>query len=180
MKLTQNKFLTDEEIKLLKWQLKQEDNQTHVLMVEMAMFSGARSAEILEITKADVSHGCVTIRGKKGGNDRTVPLPPSFFQKLKKFIKSFDDGDRIFPYTTQMFRYIWKKLSPNKNKSLHCLRHTMGAKLYNNCEDIHAVKTLLGHKNIQNTMVYLDYVEGNKKLKQSIKGMWSNKLDSAA
>ena len=180
MNLTQNKFLTDTEIKELKRNLKNEKNQVHVLMIELAMFTGARSAEILEVTTDDFPGAAVVIHGKKNSKNRTVPLPPAFAEKLAKFVKTIEPGAKLFPVSTRQFRKIWQKLTPNKEKSLHSLRHTMGVKLYNNCEDLHTVQTMLGHKGVQNTMVYLDYVEGNKKLKKSIKGMWSNKLDHVA
>lgn len=179
--MTQNKFLTDEELKQLRMNLKNTSNSFHVLLVEFALYTGARQSEILEVATNQLNNnGTVTIFGKKGSNDKTIPLPPMFFQKLKKHASTVASGELLFPIQTRMFRHIWSLVTPNKNKGLHSLRHTMGVKLYNNCENIHAVKTMLGHKNIQNTMVYLDYVESSKKLKTSIKGMWSNKLDNAA
>lgn len=180
MNFTQNKFLNDEEIRQLRNNLATEKNPFYVLVIEAALYTGARSAEILEITTCDINKGMVTIRGKKNSNDRTVPLPAAYFKKLQAHAKTCEAGSRIFNITTRTFRRIWNLVRPSVNKTLHSLRHTMGVKLYNNCEDIHAVKTMLGHKNVQNTMTYLDYVEGNKKLKTSIKGMWSNKLDQSA
>jgi len=180
MNLTQNKFLTDKELKDLKINLSNESNKVHVLMVELALFTGARSAEILAVTTDDFNGETVVIHGKKNSNDRTVPLPKNFVFKLKEYMKNISEGEHIFPVSTRQFRNVWKKLTPNKGKSLHSLRHTHGVKLYNNCEDLHTVKTVLGHKNVKNTMVYLDYVEGNKKVKKAISGMWSKKLDHAA
>jgi len=180
MKLTQTKFLTDDELDQLRKNLAMTRNQFHVLLVEFALFTGARSAEIVEVRTSDLNNnGTVTIKGKKGSNDKTVPLPPAFFQRLKKYVSTIKNGGNIFPVSTRMFRKIWANVTPNKDKSLHSLRHTMGVKLYNNCEDIHAVKTMLGHKNISSSMVYLDFIEGNRKLKNSIKNMWNKKLDVA-
>lgn len=180
MNLTRNKFLTDDELKQLKWNLKHERNQFHILLVEFALYTGARSAEIVEVVKEDLSKGTVTIYGKKNSNDRTILLPPAFFKRLETYVKTLENGRKLFPITTRAFRKIWCKVTPNRAKTLHSLRHTMGVKLYNNCSDIHVVRTILGHKSISNTMCYLEYVDSIKKQKQSIAGMWNKKLDNVA
>lgn len=181
MQLSQKKFLTDDEITQLLKNLKTVKNQLHVMAVKFALYTGARSAEVLEVTTSDLhANGSVYIIGKKNSNDKTVPLPRPFFERLRKYAKTLPAGSKLFPIKTRMFRHIWALVTPNKEKSLHCLRHTMGVKLYNNCEDVHAVKTVMGHKAISSSMRYLEFVESNKKLKSSIKGMWSNKLDSVS
>lgn len=179
--LTQNKFLTDNEIKELKRNLSWTKNRVHVMMIEFALYTGARQSEILEVVARDLNDdGTVIIHGKKGSNNRSVPLPANFYSRLKAFVKGLEANDKIFPVATRTFRHVWKQVTPNKLKSLHCLRHTMGVKLYNNCESIHTVKYFLGHKSITNSMVYLDFVESSRKAKKSINGMWSRKLDVAA
>ena len=175
--LTQNKFLSDKELDQLRMNLKNERNKVHVLMVELALFTGARSAEILEVKTEDFNGKTVVIYGKKNSNNRTIPLSPAFAEKLSKYVKGLEEGSLLFPVSTRQFRKVWKKLTPNNNKSLHCLRHTNGVKLYNNCESLHTVKTMLGHVAISSSMLYLDFIEGDRKLKKAISGMWCNKLD---
>jgi len=38
------------------------------------------------------------------------------------------------------------------------------------------VKAFLGHKVLQNTQVYLDFVLGVRELQKQMRGMWANKI----
>ena len=179
-KLTQNKFLNDGEVQQLLKLCNKHKGKRDSIMLRFALFTGARQAEVLDVKKADFGRGCVTIRGIKGSNNRTAILSPEFFTEISKFMEAMKDGDSLFPITTRTFRHIWQQWSPNRNKSGHCLRHTFGVRLYNNCEDIHLVKTALGHCSIQNTMKYLEFVESQRQMVTAVQGMWEKGLDGAA
>ena len=107
--LTQNKFLSDKELDQLRMNLKNESNKVHVLMVELALFTGARSAEILEVKTEDFNGKTVVIYGKKNSNNRTIPLSPAFAEKLSKYVKGLEEGSLLFPVSTRQFRKVWKK-----------------------------------------------------------------------
>lgn len=166
------KHLNDAELSSLLSKL--TDNSRDSLLIKLVIYTGARSVEALRVTPEDVRDGCVYIKGAKGSANRLVPLPIDYYQTLVAYIRDGEmlQNDRVFPITTRRFRAIWSKYTPNETKGLHSLRHTMGIRHYTKCTDIHATKTLLGHKNIQNTMVYLEYVEGEKKLRETMKGLF--------
>lgn len=166
------KHLNDVELSSLLSKL--SDNSRNSLLIKLVIYTGARSVEALGVTPEDVRDGCVYIRGAKGSANRLVPLPIDYYNSLLAHIQenNVKQGDRVFPITTRRFRAIWSHYTPNETKGLHSLRHTMGIRHYTKCTDIHATKTLLGHKNIQNTMVYLEYVEGEKKLRETMKGLF--------
>lgn len=176
--LTQKKFLTDEEIKKLLETLKRHRGTRDSLVMSLALFSGARSAEVLQVRKQDLMQGSVFIRAVKGSNDRLIPLPPWVYEDLSTFAQDLPNDSPLFPISTRHFRRIWHWYRPCK-KGLHALRHTFGVRAYNNCEDLHAVKGLLGHKAYQSTLVYLNYVQSQRTLRKKVKGMWDKKLDAA-
>lgn len=71
---------------------------------------GLRISELLKLIKADfdLEHKILTIRNhktKKGGIQKTTIMPYDI-AKLKSFLESFDDVERIFPTTrSTMWRY---------------------------------------------------------------------------
>jgi len=171
--MTEEKFLTDKEVEQVLATCKKYKGKRDSILIRLALYTGARGAEILELKKSSLGDCCVSISGKKHGNDRTVPLPKDFFEELTLFCQKQSENDCIFPICTKTFHRIWKQYSPNSNKTSHCLRHTNAVKLYKKSRDIHAVKYLLGHRSLGNTMIYLDFVEGIEKLRETMQGMWA-------
>lgn len=183
MIITQHKFLSDIELKRLLDQCHKHKGERDSIFLRMCLYTGARQSEVLAIRACDFQPYAVTIYGKKKSNDRTIPLDPNFYAEVMLYIQAqgFDKiTDRIFPISTRMARYIWDAYRTNPRKGLHSTRHTTGVKLYNNCKDIKAVKTMLGHKNINNTQIYVDYVEGQEKLRTATVGMWDKPLCETA
>lgn len=171
MSFSENKFLTEEELKKQMDLLNQHQGERDSILLRLILFTGARTAEVIKVRKKDLAGGAVFITAVKKSNNRNVPVPAKFFRELQDYAKDLNDDDLLFPFQTRHVRRIWDQWRVVK-KGAHCLRHTFGVRLYDNRKDIHATKTALGHRNIQNTMVYLDFVEGQEKLKNSIKGMW--------
>ena len=170
--LTQNKFLTDTELKQLKDLLKKNRGHRDALLISMGLFTGARCEEILNIRKRDIKNKTVTIKGAKGSNNRTIPIVnKEFYADLLQYIKHLNNDDRLFNISTRRVRAIWELYRPNSKLGFHCLRHTVGVLLYSSSKDIHAVKTVLGHKSINSTMIYMNFVESNRVLKEVMKGI---------
>ncbi len=180
--LTQNKFLSDDEITRFKTLCEKHKGTRDSILLRLSFYTGARPAEVLEIRPCDISKNQVTIFGKKNSNDRTVPIPNTFYKELLHYVtESHTKSEhKIFTISTRRFQTIWDTWKPSKEKSLKSLRHTFGVKLYHNCRDIMKVKYMLGHVSISNTLVYLNYVENMVGLKTAIKGMWNKSLDIAA
>lgn len=174
MTLTRQKFLSDDELEATFKLLDRHKGTRDSILIRLALFSGARSCEILQVKPRDLDSNTVTIFGAKGSNDRTVPLPPDFFTELQAFVQaeSVKAGDLIFPITTRHFRRIWSAWRPARNPKLHGLRHTLGVNFYRDTRDIHATKTLLGHRACSSTFVYLDYIEGAESLAEKMQGVF--------
>ena len=174
MTLTKQKFLSDEELEATFKLLNKHKGTRDSILIRLALFSGARSCEVLQVKPKDLDSNTVTIFGAKGSNDRTVPLPPEYFNELQEFIQvaGIKSDELVFPITTRHFRRIWSEWRPASKPKLHGIRHTLGVNFYRSTSDIHATKTLLGHRSYQSTFVYLDYVEGADLLAEKIKSVF--------
>ncbi len=154
--LTKSKFLTNDEFEHLHHRLTSIHTRDSLLLL-VALETGARSIEVLNIRAADLDDEdmSVLIKAKKLGQSREFPLQPTTYRKLKYLC--YISGGHPFPITTRRFRQIWHEWRPCKKK-LHALRHTKAIRAYRKTKDIKLVQQVLGHKSIQSTMVYVDYL----------------------
>lgn len=171
--MTRQKFLSDQELNDLFRLMEKHKGTRDYFLIMLTLYCGARSCEVLKVRKCDIGTNCVTISfPAKGSDARTVPLPAPFTKGLKEYAEQKGDQDVLFKISTRHFRRIWDQYRCARKPKLHGLRHTLGVRLYGNSKNIHAVKTFLGHRNIKNTMVYLEFVEGADQLRNETKGMW--------
>ena len=165
-----NKFLLDAEYAELERILEKykDSDVRNVLLIELALRTGGRAQEILNLTKANLDHEnkSILIEGIKGSNDREIPIRTKLFERLASYVLQIK-SERLFPISYSMFREIWRFYRP-VNKKLHCLRHTFAIRVYEKRRDLKLVQVGLGHRNIQNTMVYADYVFSKTELKRLI------------
>lgn len=170
------KFLTPEEEAWIRAKVL-GDNSRDALLIRFIMHTGCRASEALAIKKsyfADSSTS-VFIPGLKGSLSRQVPLPKDLYSALKEYI-STQSGDMLFDISYSMIRKIWYKYSPDscrghsktEAKGIHSLRHTAAINLYKRCRNIYTVRTILGHKDIANTMIYMTYVDTVEELAKAM------------
>ncbi len=168
--LNKNKYLLEPELQKLTDLLNKhyESDSRNCLMLLLALKTGARATEILNLKKTDLDiyEETVLIQGIKGSNDREIPLPSQLFRKLKVYAESQPD-QRLFSITYNRLRQIWDIYRPIPKK-FHCLRHTFAIELYKKTKDVRLVQVALGHRNIMNTMIYADYVYSKQELKKLI------------
>lgn len=156
--LNKNHVLTESEYRELSAILR-GDNSRDACLIGLAIETGGRSQEILNLTNGDLDleTGSVYLRGIKGSHNRSIPISNDLRLKLIKLVgKSPDPKSKVFAIKTSRFRQIWMRKRPCFKK-LHALRHTFAIRLFNASKDIMLVQKALGHKNINNTMVYLDF-----------------------
>lgn len=164
--LNQNKFLSVQELNQLNLFV-QNTNNRDALIIELALNTGARAMELLNLTRSDVKFETqeVYIRGLKGSKDRAIPLKPSLFKKLMHYVSRLN-GDIIFDISYQRLDQIWYKYTPNPDKSFKSTRHTFAIELYKRTKDLKLVQTVLGHRSIINTMIYADYVYSTEEMRR--------------
>ena len=168
--INKNKYLLEPEydhleILLKRYILKEKRN---CLLLYVAMHTGARASEILNIEKEDLNvfEQSVFIYGIKGSNDREIPLPGWLFEMLEGYSNEVE-GEKLFDISYHRLRQIWEHYRPVKKK-FHCLRHTFAIRLYKKVKDIRLLQIALGHRNITNTMVYADFVYSQNEMRKLI------------
>ena len=106
---------------------------------------------------------------KTANSIRTVPIPNSIVEKLKKI--EHKEGF-LFTYNEQPLKAkrifdFWKKLLNDCNityKKFHAIRHTYASMLLKNGVDIETVAELMGHSAIAITQLYLHSSDNQKEL----------------
>jgi len=130
--------------------------------------SGLRASEVsrMRISDIDTDRMMIHIRQSKYNKDRYVPLSNFVLLGLRKYYKACHPVDYLFngkepgsPLSTMgmgsILRAAVNKCRLHKNITLHTLRHSYATHLLEFGMDIVTIKELLGHANIETTMVYL-------------------------
>ncbi len=168
--LNKTKYLLDPEVEKLEALIAagRADSLRDALILELALRTGARAKELLDVCQSDLNpyDETVFIRGIKGSNDRELPLAPALFERLKRYSDTRKGGP-IFEIGYHRLRQIWDWYRPVPKK-FHCLRHTFAIRLYRKTKDLRLVQVALGHRNITNTMIYADYVYSQQELRKLI------------
>ena len=167
--LNKSKYLLSSEEAELRRVLKLfEDKESRdTSLIELALSTGARANEILAIKGSDLEPETQTvfIKGLKGSNDREIPIKSRLFSRLA--LLSTGPDKPLFKISYPRLIQIWLSYRPC-SKKFHSLRHTFALNLYKKTKDIRLVQVALGHRSIQNTMVYADYVYTTNELRKLI------------
>jgi len=111
-----------------------------------------------------------------------APLPDALYKKYPKAAQSIgwqfvfpSTRNRKWPQTGQIvrwhcspstpqkgFKFALSKTSIYKHASIHTLRHCFATHLLQNGTDVRTIQTLLGHKNINTTMIYTHIVKAEQ------------------
>lgn len=168
--LNKTKYLLEPEAERLEKILEAsyEKDARNVLLLQLALKTGARAQEILNVRRQDLNafDETVLIRGMKGSSDREIPLPRFLFEQILK-LATHVEGEKLFDISYNRFRDIWTFYRPVPKK-LHALRHTFAIRLFKKTKDLRLVQLALGHRNITNTMIYADYVYSQNELRKLI------------
>ncbi|WP_236631060.1 tyrosine-type recombinase/integrase [Zobellia sp. OII3] len=160
--------LNREEVKLL---LRTPKLHKHRLLLALLYGCGLRNAELrnLYIKDIDMDRKQLHIRQGKGRKDRYVPLCDLLIRGIQSYLDSEHPIQWLFNGNDKSGKSVG--LSPNgvqwvvkqarqhsgilKEVTTHSLRHTYATHLLEMGMDIMSLKDLLGHVDIQTTMVYL-------------------------
>lgn len=141
-------YLSRSEITTLLAELPEDER----LAAELSLSTGARWGEVKGLASTRVAHGRVTYTDTKNGRDRTVPIS----EKLEKELKARGRGQVFSNIDYGIVREVLKKVAPDlpKGQAVHALRHTFASHFVMNGGNILVLQKILGHANIQQTMVY--------------------------
>jgi integrase len=133
--------------------------------------TGLRPVELYNLTLRcmELEKGTINVKSVKNGLPRIVAVKPSTLAMLKEYVgrRTLGSDDQLFPdpsaarHAFERYRNdVAKKLKePNLMKiRLYDLRHFFATMLYHRTKDILYVKEQLGHKRIENTLVYTHLV----------------------
>jgi len=127
--------------------------------------TGARIGEVLKLQwiHIDVQRRTIYITAEKGSNSRILPISPRLIDMLNRIPKI---NDKVFQSGKHTIRINFEqqrnrtaiKLNNPRLRAihLHTFRHYKGTTEYHKTKDIIHVKTVLGHKNIESTMIYIN------------------------
>jgi len=150
----------------------------HRLVLAMLYGCGLRSFELrnLQVRDLDFDRMAVHVRQGKGRKDRYVPLSKIHVRGLKKYLLAenpvtwcFTGNDRTgSPARLSSQGVGWivrearKRSGIQKEITAHILRHSYATHLLEMGLDIMSVKDLLGHADIQTTLIYLHVAQSGR------------------
>lgn len=167
------KFVTETEVKaLIKGAKKTKYPVRNQLMIMMLYRHGLRETELcrLRLNQIDFEQAKLHIKRIKGGNSYTHPIAGDELRLIKRYLR-FKVGKQgsnlpwLFVSSrgnqisrTAVFNTV-KNCAieggiTNKTISPHMLRHGCGYYLANKGTDVRVIQDYLGHKSIQNTVIY--------------------------
>jgi integrase/recombinase XerD len=150
------------------------------LLVELAVKTGMRRAELANLEARDVHDDFLVIRSGKGGKDRVIPLAPSIAQKLNAFVRGMKPTEKVFKLSAPGISMKVKNFARRaglEDFHAHSARHKFAIDLLERGANLKVVQELLGHENLSTTQVYLavtsermreavNLLEGSKKKKE--------------
>jgi integrase/recombinase XerD len=152
----------------------------HRFLLAFAYSTGARMNELrlIKCADGDTQRRQVHVRMGKGRKDRYVPLSkfialklPLYLQEVKPKMYLFEGLSPGEPMVERSIQYIvneaMAKTSIQKDVSMHTLRHSYATHLLEDGVDIYSIQRLLGHSNIQTTIVYLHIAQVKPQLAHS-------------
>ena len=155
------RYLSQEEIQRLLLACQQSRNPHLHLIVLLAVSTGARSGEVLNLRWADCqTHtGSLTFCDTKNGESRRVPLVGTALEALQAYEHSYihQPTDLLFPsqrnpQKPRSFRKTWQRALAEANIEgavFHSLRHTCGSHLAMSGASLLDIATLLGHRSLE-------------------------------
>lgn len=156
------KYLTESQAKQLMKHVRELKHRNMLLATSIALHTGARANEILNISWEDITKDTLTIRHSKTKIDRIIPFSGS----LAKDLKPYRSTGKIFNLYSMPPKRTWHKVLKDLKLDItfHGLRHTYITMLLRKGVDILTVKELAGHTKIDTTMRYL-HVDNDAKKK---------------
>ena len=145
-------------------------------ILELLYSTGIRAGECeaLSIYDVDLKERLVNIRCGKGGKERVVPLGDEAAKWIRQYQQMVRPRSNLHkpqvkalflslsgnPVTSKVIRSMiqkYKKMAKIKKKGISChsFRHLLATELIRNGADIVSVQNLLGHKDINSTLVYM-------------------------
>ena len=141
-------------------------NIKHRAIITLVYSSGLRIGELINLKKSDIDSERMTvyIKGGKGKKDRYTVLSQKALELLRLYYLQYKPRDFLFEgqnggkYSSescgQFFREAIIRAGIKKKVTLHSLRHSFATHLLEHGVSITHIQKLLGHSNINTTLIY--------------------------
>lgn len=159
---------TTEEITILT----SDAGKKYSLILSIFRDTGMRPIELerAKLRWFDLNRGSVNVETAKYGSARTLRLKTQTVAMLKEYLgkHSFGLNDRVFPKVRTMrtaFQRIRRRTAEKLQRpelmriSMYSFRHYFATMLYQKTKDILLVKEKLGHKRLENTLIYTHLID---------------------
>ena len=151
----------------------------HKLLIGLLYGCGLRCLEVRSVRLCDLDFDRKQLRvvQGKGKKDRYVPLSEHLIRGLRKYIETEKPQEYLFNgqpmgraggdfdsrYSQRGVQWVvkqaCKRAQISKEVHVHTLRHTFATHLLEDGLDILSIKNLLGHEDIETTMIYLQIAQ---------------------
>lgn len=159
----ENAITIDEYDRLLNGLIKDNNIRCAITVVLMAK-TGARISEVLRLKKKDLSHDYIDLQTK--GKVRRIYLPDSMKSQLREWTSDLKDNDPLCSnksgrqITKSGVYNLLKSCSekydiPKNHLHAHAFRHMFAIEFLKRNSNISLLADLLGHTNVNTTMIYL-------------------------
>jgi integrase/recombinase XerD len=167
-------FLTDDELDSLLAQPNRRcpTGLRNACIMYLMSYAGLREAEALSLKVRDINwqSGKFSVRGGKGGKDRTLQLRPDTLALLEKWRTTRPIQTALLfttlegkPINARYIRTMVKREASqagiSKDVHPHMLRHTFATKIYRQTKDIRLTQKALGHADLSTTMIYTHVID---------------------
>lgn len=160
-----NRLLDGEEM----WSDSFEDLRARTIII-LLYHTGIRVSELtgMDVASVDMTDRYIKVRGK-GNKDRVIPFGDELKRDLQRYLEARESvtgmgggpllmDDKCRRMTTAKVRVIvddcLAKVTTQKKRSPHVLRHSFATAMLNNGAGIESVKKLLGHARVSTTEIY--------------------------
>ncbi len=143
------------------------------LILEIFYETGIRLSELINIKIEDIDFYNLTLKviGKRN-KERLIPITKTLKDKIILYLEhkgkeTFTNsgkenylfltkkGKKVYPkFVYRIVLYYLSRITTNKKKSPHVLRHTFATHMLNHGADLNAIKEILGHSNLSATQIY--------------------------
>jgi integrase len=135
------------------------------LIVSIALNTGMRSGEILNLSREDIDleNGYIKINQSKTNKRREIPINA----ELKKLFLKYNMPESGKLFNIAEFKRSWNRAAEDaglEDLKFHDLRHTFASHLVMQGVDLATVSNLLGHSTIQMTMRYAHLSPDHQKM----------------
>lgn len=169
----QRKYLNQAERKRF-YKIAQEQELELRLFCIMLYWSGARISEVLnmKVENIDFADSMViveSLKKRKTGVFRQIPLPPMYINELKELSLNLCNEDKMWPFSRRTAsRYIKRIMECSKITGPQAcpkgLRHSFAIHCLLSRVPITLIKKWLGHASLATTSIYLNVMGDEEKI----------------